>query len=285
MALHLLPSEEIRTACRQRIEACELWLRRLVHDKFHGEFGDNYVESASLSGQAIFRTEIRKHIAARRRVSPSRYARPVDALQLDHLASIICKHDVYRKYFKAPFESGFPIGNDHLRLIISRLVPARNALSHANQITIHDAERVLCYCSDIMDSLTHYYAGVGMDQDFNAPSFTRYSDSVGNVEHPTSTNMQFNFINGRTLREGEALRLEVEVDSHFPPDEYTIQWQVANISAGESAEGNAFHLTLQPRHVGMTFSIGVTVKSNKAWHRHGNFDAMLVLNYRVLPLT
>jgi len=81
------------------------------------------------------------------------------------------------------------------------------------------------------------------------------------------------------------MRFEVEVDSHYSPNDYTVQWQVANFQKGESGEGLAFHLTLQPHHVGMNFDILLTVKSNKAWHRHGNSDAVLVLSYKVLPLT
>jgi len=283
MALHLVPSEELRVACRQRLEACELWLRRLVHDRFQQEFGDSYIQSAHIAGQAVFNSEIRKHVTARLKAEPDRYKRPIDTLQLDHLATVICKPEAFKNFFRQAFQYEFPIGNDYLRLIISRIVPIRNALSHANPLTIADAERVLCYCSDIISSLTQHYAALGMNQEFNAPLFTRFSDSLGHVEHPSRSNEQLNFTKSTALRCGQSVRFEVEVDSHYSPDEYTVKWQVANISTGESGIGSSFELTLLPRHVNQSFSMFVSVTSIRDWHRHGNHDAQLVVVYTVLP--
>ena len=214
--------------------------------------------------------------------SPKRYARKIDTLHLDHLASVICKNDAYKEYFKDPFSYGFPSGNNHLRLILSRLTPIRNALSHANPISIHDAERALCYCNDIISSLTEYYAEIGMGNDFNAPLFTKFSDSNGNTGHPDSSQSHLTF-KDKKLRPGQTIRLEVEVDSHFSPENYTVEWAVNNISNGETGIGTAFSLLLTPRHVSETFIISAMLKSNEQWHRHGNYDARLVITYTALP--
>jgi hypothetical protein len=122
-----------------------------------------------------------------------------------------------------------------------------------------------------------------MNQAFNAPLFTRFSDSIGHVEHPRESNQQLNFTARTALRCGQSLRFEVEVDSHYSPDGYTIKWQVANIPNGESAIGSSFELTLLPKHVNQSFAMFVTVTSKRDWHRHGNHDAQLVLVYTVLP--
>lgn len=283
MALHLVSSEELRVACRQRIEACELWLRRLVHDQLRSEFGDSYLHTANVADHAIFKTDIRKHVATRLAANPTRYRRPIDTLQLDHLAAVICKPDAYQKFFRRAFQYEFPNGNEHLRVVINRLVPIRNALSHANPLSINDAERVLCYSSDIISSLTQHYADIGMNQEFNAPLFTRFSDSIGHVEHPKTSGEQLNFTEREPLRCGQSVRFEVEVDSHYSPDDYVVKWQVANISHGESATGTYFELTLLPRHVNQNFAMFVSVTSTRDWHRHGNHDAQLVLVYTVLP--
>lgn len=286
MALHLIPSETLRAACRQRLEACELWLRRIIHDQLKKDFGTTYITTAQVAGQAIFRTEIRRHVAGRVAASPARYGREIDALQLDHLAAVICKVEVYRKYFKAAFSAGFPTGSEHLRLVLDRLVQARNSLAHANALTIHDAERALCYSNDIIASLIQYYASIGMSQDFDAPSFTRFSDSIGNQAHPSSTEEYLDFTSKRRLRCGESIRLEVEVDAHYPPSDYDIQWQVANVAKGaptETGSGASYSLDLIPRYVGTMFSIIITLTSKKEWHRHGNFDARLIVIYTVLP--
>ena len=284
MALHLVSSEELRVACRQRLESCELWLRRLVHDQLRKEFGENYIDAASIDEHAIFKTSIRRHVAARlAAASDHRYRRPIDTLQLDHLATVICKPDSYGKFFRSAFQREFPMGSEHLRIVINRLVPIRNALSHANPLTINDAERALCYSSDIISSLTKHYADIGMNQEFDAPMFTRFSDSIGDVEYPKSSEEQINFVGRRALRCGQNVRFEVEVDSHYSPDDYVVKWQVANIMGGESATGSSFDLTLLPKHVNQNFVIFVSVTSRRDWHRHGNHDAQLVLVYTVLP--
>ena len=247
------------------------------------EFGANYIESATLNGQSIFRNEIRSHVASRLAGNHHGFSRPIDTLLLDHLSSVICKEDVFRKYFAAAIHHGFPAGKEHLRLVFSRLVPIRNALSHANPISLHDAERALCYCSDIIASLTEYYASLGMSQQFDAPSFTRYTDSVGRVKHPTGSDEQLNFTAHTAFRAGQSIRLEVDVDAHYPPDDYVVTWEVVNIPNAERGEGNQFVLTLLPRHVSTHFCIFVSVTSKKDWHRHGSYDARLVLVYTVLP--
>lgn len=283
MPLHLIPSDVLRSECRQRLESCELWLRRLVHDQLAKNYGESYVQMAQINGQHIFRSEIRKHAADRLATQPSRYRREVDTLLLDHIVSVICKPEVFKKYFAQPLNWAFPDGNESLRTVLDRLVPIRNLLSHGNPLTSHDAERVLCYCDDIIFSLIHFYAGQGMTNDFDAPSFTRFSDSLGHIEYPQATRSYFDYSATCTLRAGDSIRLEVEVDAHYPPSDYQIKWVVANISAGESSEGHSFSLTLLPRHVGETFTVQAALLSTRGWHRHSNFDASLVVVYKVLP--
>lgn len=283
MALHLLPSSDVAEACRQRIEACELWLRRLVHDKFLPEFGAAYLDTAQLTGQAIFNTHTRKHSASRIAANPKRYQRPIDTLELDQLASVICKKDVYSQYFTPAFAHGFPLANNHLRLVLSRLVPVRNSLSHANPITLHDAERALCYSSDIIASLVVYYESLGMAQDFNAPLVTKITDSLGHVIYPKGSQEQLHFETGPVLRPGDALRIEVEVDAHFPPSDYEVSWRVATPPTSTTTRGSRFDLTLGLQHVAQEFIVVATVVSNKPWHRHSTFDAQHIVVYRVLP--
>ena len=66
MLLHQIPTEELRAACRQRLESCELWLRRIIHDRLSADLGDTYVQDGQFHGQHLFRGEIRRHAAERR---------------------------------------------------------------------------------------------------------------------------------------------------------------------------------------------------------------------------
>lgn len=284
MALHLIDSNDVHLSCRQRIEACELWLRRIIHDKLIERFGSNYINDASFGGQAIFSGKTRDRVESFLKDNPGQYSRPIDTLLLDDLGSVLAKDDVYKEFFKVAFDAEFPLGANHVRRVIKILVPIRNALSHANAATLslHDAERALCYCSDIIASLKTYYSVMVSQDKFPAPVFTRYSDSLGTVWYPALPS-DHHVIGQPSLHVGEDVRFEVEVDSSFDPSEYEITWQVCNISQGETGRGSAFNLKLTHRHVGQRFALQVSLKTKKEWHRFQNMDAYLTLDYEVLP--
>lgn len=279
MALHLLAIEDVRAAARQRLESCELWLRRLVHDQMHEALGADFVMTGTFNGQPILSRDVRNRIATRIAAQPGRYPRQVDALLLDDLAALLAKEDLYRKFFAVSLRGGFPLGREHVRCVLGRLIPVRNALSHANPISSHDAERALCYCSDIINSLAEHYKSIGMSQDFDAPSFARYSDSLGNVFQPTETRGMLD-LRGNALRAGMTLRCEVEVDAHYDPAEYTIHWEIGGIEKGT---GRSISLVVGPKHVGERMLVEVRVISLKEWHRHRLYDADIGVLYRVLP--
>jgi hypothetical protein len=284
MALHTLNLNDIHVSCRQRIESCELWLRRIIHDKFMENFGNDYINDAKLGGQAIFSRETRDRAKSFQQKNPGQYSRPIDTLLLDDLGAVLAKADVYNEFFKSAFHTEFPMGANHIRQVITILVPIRNALSHANAATIshHDAERVLCYCSDIIASLKTYYSKMSSLDKFPAPVFTRYSDSLGTVWHPNPPS-DHRVIEEPHLYAGDEIRFEVEVDSSFDPSEYEITWMVTGIHPGEKGHGTAFNLKLAPKHVGQQFGLQVSLKTKKEWHRLQNVDAYLTMNYVVLP--
>jgi hypothetical protein len=202
---------------------------------------------------------------------------------LDDLIAIICKPGVFERFFSQAFIRLFPLGHEHLRCTLLRLVPIRNALSHSNGLSTRDAAQVFCYCDDVVASLVDFYAVSGMSKDFDAPIFTKFSDSLGNVEHLRDHRNGFDYSNGVALRVGDYIRFEVEVDAHYIPSEYSIEWSVCNISNGETGVGTSFTVVLAPRHVNEMFAVQALLKSNREWHRMGNFDSYFTLNYKVLP--
>ncbi|CAN5358385.1 hypothetical protein BH10PSE17_BH10PSE17_25030 [soil metagenome] len=282
MALHLISNDDLRSECRRRIEACELWLRRLVHVEL-SKHGQDYVANGMLSGQHLFNGHARK-LAATRMAQQSK-SRAVDTLLLDDLATVICKADVYKTHFCDAFNPHFT-NSANLRTILARLIPIRNALSHANPISLREAEQALCYCADVMDAISEHFRIQGMERDFDAPTFTRYTDSLGNsVQLDVGTTNPF-YVFASRLRCGETLRAEVEIDAHFEPSTYEIHWSWASISsrnASDRGTGHSFVLRLEPRHVGMSFQISVAVKSDKEWHRQGSVDQIIFIEYCVLP--
>ncbi|MBK5512534.1 hypothetical protein [Pseudomonas sp. TH15] len=286
MALHLIKSDEIHLSCRQRIEACELWLRRIIHDKFLAEFGGDYINLGEINGQLIFSNNTRQRVQNYLSANPGQYSRPIDTLLFDDLGSTLGKNDVYKKFFKEVMEEDFQMGAQQIRDVVKTLVQIRNALSHANggTLSLHDAERALCYCSDIIAPIKSFYSKMSIQDKFPAPVFTRFSDSLGTVWHPNPPS-DHRFIT-HTLYLGDEIRFEVEVDSTFPPDEYKVTWMVCNIShsLAEKGEGTSFNLKMASHHVGTHFALQVMLKSNKDWHRMQNMDAYLTMNYEVLPV-
>jgi hypothetical protein len=283
MALHLLSADQVASSCRQRIESCELWLRYLIHDQLSRAIGADYIEGLSPSQNPIFSTSARKKAASRSTSAGIAVARPIDALLLDDLGSVLAKEDVYKEWFKIVLHAGFPLGCTQVRNVLHLLVPIRNKLAHANGVvlTLHEAERALCYCNDLITAIQNYYAGKSMADEYPAPIFTRVSDSQGNVFYPSDHRPS---LSGKDpLRCGDTIRFEVEVDSTFSPDEYDISWVVNNIPNGQKGTGPVFSVTLEEVHVGLQFAVSATLVSHKAWHRDQNFDAMAVLRYQVLP--
>ncbi|PXX38269.1 MULTISPECIES: hypothetical protein [Burkholderia] len=285
MALHLLDSNDVHNACRQRLETCELWLRRIIHDKLSAQFGADYIDGAILAGQPIFSQKAKDTAQKFSEKNPTQYSRPIDALLLDDLGAVLAKQEPYNNFFKDAFEQEFPWGKDHIRRIIKVLIPIRNALSHANGPTqsIHDLERALCYSSDIVKSLKIYYSKMAKNEKFPAPVFIRFSDNMGTLVYPAEAQFHYN-VDAYSLHVEDEIRFEVEVDSSFSPSEYEIKWVVNNIYPAESGVGTSFNLKLTPRHVGEKFGLQVSLTTtNNEWHRFQNVDAYLTLNYEVLP--
>ena len=286
MALDLLRPEDLHSSCRKRIESCELWLRRLIHDQFQATFGGDYINTSEVDGAPIFSKATKERVQSFLFANPDHYSRPIDTLLFDDLGTVIGKTEVYKKFFKAALDNEFPLGAPHVRQVVKALVPLRNALSHANaaNLSLHDAERVLCYCSDLIASIKTHYSKMSMSDKFPAPMFTRFSDSLGNVRHISDPNIQYSIPDSLYL--GDEIRFEVEVDSSFPLEGYDIVWQVCNVDPrkAENGMGPVFNLKIDNHHVGQLFALQVVVTSKKAWHRLQNIDARVVASYVVLPL-
>jgi len=283
MALNLLSSSDIHSSCRQRIEACELWLRMLIHDNLYATFGADYVNKAEINGNDVFNIKMKARIQDYCFADPHRYKRPVDTLVFDSLGIILGKEGIYNQLFREVFNTHFPCGARQIKHIISIIANHRNALYHANASTLslHDAEQVLCYCSDIIFAIKEHYTKMSQNDKFPAPSFTKYLDSTGNIHYVNDPRSHLIFEN-TTLYMGDTVRFEVEVDSSYSPEEYDIIWR---IKGAEIAAGPAFFLTLTTAHVGMKFGIQADLQSKNTWHRIDETnDAILTIEYEVLPL-
>jgi hypothetical protein len=141
MPLYSIPEAELRDHCKRAIEGLELWLRRLIDDRFSAEFGPNYIDAKKPNGANLFRTAIAQGLRTRQANEPKRFQRLIDAAFIDDQIDLICNPDHYRIYFKDALDGAFGASAEHVRELLTRLVVPRNALYHANPISVHEAYR------------------------------------------------------------------------------------------------------------------------------------------------
>lgn len=122
--------------------------------------------------------------------------------------------------------------------------------------------------------------------DFNSPIIIRYSDSFGNTFFKKQLNKpnedEFLDLTDVQIRCGDKLRIEIEVDSSFSKDEYTISWNI-NREVKEFRNSTYFTYEFKEEDVGELFGVFVTVTSNKKWHRYTTYDDRFIITYKVLP--
>jgi hypothetical protein len=223
------------------------------------------------------------------RDQPGRYKRPVDAALLDDLITIICKPDTYTSCFATALEVAFPLGNEEARNFLNRLLAPRNHLSHANPISIRQAEQVICYSDDVVYALRDFYAMRGKADAYNAPSILRMWDSFGHTEHAQSSHAEmahkFDYSNDPAsyLRPGDTLTIEIEVDPSFSGEGFIVKWSSMYKDDQRGERLLKFVLPVENRHVGRELPIDIKIISHQDWHRHQVWDDFWHVTYRVLP--
>ena len=288
MPLHKLSNNELRDYCRAAIESLEYWLRRLIDETLSQEFGSNYLKATNDNGDNILGREIRESITNRYQSNQERYSRLIDAAMLDDAIDIVCHPKLFSKYFKEPLSDAFPEGREEARTFLLRLTEPRNHLSHANPISIRQAEQVICYTHDVIDFLKSYYNRKNMGKEYNAPSIIRITDSFGLDKHSgqfKSRGAIHRFDDEKALlRPGDKLSIEVEIDPSYDTSEYTIKWDYSNQSAeNRPINGPKCTIEFNTSHVTSNFVVTCTVTSNKEWHRFGRLDDQVRIHYKVLP--
>ena len=183
MSFHMLSEASLRTGCKEAIEALELWLRRMIEIALRPAFGEDYL-NAQPNGQYIFKQELRSRLEGRNREAPEKYARPIDAALLEDEIYIVCHQPVYGEHFRPFFEFSYPHSSrDQVRSFLERLVDPRNSLMHSNPISVRQAEQVICYSYDVIESIKAHLEELNMGREYNAPRIIKLSDSNGAAFH------------------------------------------------------------------------------------------------------
>lgn len=290
MPLHTISETQMRDGCKRAIEGLELWLRRLIDTKLTEAYGQDYLDAKKTDGSRVIKSDLAKTLSNRKSQEPERFVRPIDAAFLDDQIQIICNPALYSDHFADALSYIFPQGNDSARTFLMRLITPRNALYHANPISVHDAYRVLCYSMDVVESLKSYYARVNMENLYNVPTVVKILDSLGHVFYPSSSNrnpdgsaiLDYSRDEESYLRCGDSISITAEIDPAFSSDQYKVEWLIANLG-GPNITGDKFHIFLSDRYVSTRFCVVCRVISNQSWHKLGTCDDQIDIAYKVLP--
>lgn len=286
-----LSDSDIRRACREKIEALEHWLRRMIDDALAEKYGD-YFSHTDASGSRIIKSAIAQDAIARRQREPQRYPRPIDAVLLEDAVDIVCNPQLFKDNFRIPLHQAFPDGREEARTFLKRISAPRNNLAHANAISLRQAEQVICYANDVIDSLKAHYRSVGMENNYDAPLILKLTDSFGNsfsrsqftTVHDGGIMKIFLNDNDLHLRPGDVLTLEVEVDPSYDPATYSIRWSSTKPWSDQPQDTCRVVVPITNLQVGQQFDVMCYVTANRDWHRMGmGVDDFLHVCYRVLP--
>lgn len=291
--------DDLRSVCRKEIETLEHWTRRLIHETLTAQYGEDYFSYVK-NDEPLIKGEITSRVNKMREDNPGRFPRPIDAFFLRDIIYIICKKPLYDTCFKAAFEEVYPRGNEETRFFLERIETIRNKLSHANSISIREAEQVICYCHDVIESLKSYYRQTGKEKEYNIPMFIRATDSLGNVFLPKKEGYPLELYvdfskpitvgeYGIKLRAGETYGISIVVDPAFDSSGYSLEWSVISGLTGDIYKKKWKNVTqinfpVLNKTVGSSFEITCRLTTTKDWHKHNWYDDCFQFNvYTVLP--
>lgn len=281
-----MSQEELRIKAKKAIENFELWARRFIDTKLVEKYGTewyNYTEN----GQPLVKSELKRKMQQMLQQESSHYPRAVDVLLLDDVIYLLCREDLYNNCFSCALQSAYPQGRDVAREFLSRLVPIRNKLNHANPISVREAEKAICYTNDFVDCLKDYYRKEGMEKMFNVPMIIKVSDSLGNQFWDSQISRNETGRGYCSPREplniittGEPFSIEAEIDPSFAESTYSVAWLFKN----KWHDGKKLTVMLDESDVRMDFTLYCRVISNQhSWHRCGDVDDSIAIVYKVVP--
>ena len=167
---------------------------------------------------------------------------------------------------------------------IEIVVPVRNALSHANPISVRQAEQAICYSHDFVESLKEYYREKGKERMWNVPSIIRIMDSRGNVFIPNeSSSLGEIYTITPEFYVGDSYTIHIEVDPAFPPSSYTILWLLRGREVKEYTDMTQFSITFSPKEIGESVMLECKVITKNEWHRYYGYDDRAYFLVTVFP--
>jgi len=283
-----MPEDELRSICRINIEAFEKWARTVIHYELTNNLGENYFDMELTPGVPVVKKSIREKSSNMMQHHPKRFSRKIDTLFLEEIIYLLCKDDLYKRFFKNFLDLIYPDGNAEARTFLNRLIPIRNCLSHSNPISIRDAERCICYTNDFIAGVKQYFYEKGKGRVFNTPNAIKLNDSLGNeFQLNKDTSFESIYINKVGTNQlyqfyiGEKYSVWLTLDPSFEPEQYTFDW---HIECGRHlGSSSRLDIEIAEDMIRERCPIYCTIKSAKSWHRYRGYDQQFAIVFQVLP--
>jgi len=125
--------------------------------------------------------------------------------------------------------------------------------------------------------------------EYNVPRIIKITDSFGNTIHLNEIEklLLHSWLlyedHKNNLQPGDTLDIEIEIDPSFDPSSYTIEWDINGKIINEYNNKTKIAFGIEVKHVGVNFSVGCFIISNKKWHKNNIWDDCITIRYKVLP--
>lgn len=287
--LYKLSEEELRSICRKNIESLEKWARNIIDMRLKKAHGDNYFYKILENGEPLFKKSITEKAEKMLVENSQIFSRPIDTLYLDEIIYVLCKKKLYNENFKEFLKIMYPNGAEEVRTFLKRLIPIRNKLSHANPLSIREAEQCICYCNDFIDGVKQYYNQIGVERVYNVPNAIKLTDSLGR-SYDLNKDISFESIfigdgkdynNLHSFELGDKYVAWLDLDPSFSEDDYIFNW---HIECGDTVSTKSkLELEITENLIREKLAIYCTIKSKKNWHRYNGYDQQFAIVFQVLP--
>lgn len=284
--LYRYTEEELRSLCRNSLEAFEKWARIIIDMKLKEGYGKDYF-NAKVNNEYIIKKEIRDKANKMLKSSPDRFSKEIDTLFLEEIIYLLCKDKLYRTNFKDFLDTIYPDGRNEAQTFLKRLIPIRNKLSHTNPFSIREAEQCVCYCNDFIEGVKKYFKSIGEDRMYNVPNAIKLTDSLGNTYSLNNDEYYQNvYVNNKSYSDlykfeiGDKYSAWLQLDPSFDESEYIFEW---SIGYKVYSKQSRIEIEITEDLINAQQTILCTIKSNRSWHKYGNHDQQFGLLFQVLP--
>lgn len=283
---HEYTQDELRAYCRTCIETFEIWARRFIHEIMEEKYDSDYLYAKLPNGDFIISRTVRNQVERMMDKEPTRFHRKIDTLFVEHIVDILCTEKLYKELFCHALLKMYPQGKEAVRTYLSRVAVIRNYLSHANPISIRQAEQAICYSHDFIDGIKQYYKDRGGEQVWNIPRIVKIKDSMGNVfDNPKDTNVSSSIFEvNADFHCGDTYSVEIEIDSSFSKNDYEIIWKnCRGTRVVEYDNSERYTITFDENDIAHHNVISCYIVQKKNWHKYRHHDCEVSLLLTVLP--